>query len=75
VPVTPQVREIALRCGEAMGLSLYGLDVIESPDGPVVVDVNYFPGYKGVPGAAAAIADHIDHAARATTGRALRAAA
>jgi hypothetical protein len=36
------------------------LDVIESPQGPYVVDVNYFPGYKGVPNAAAMIADYID---------------
>ena len=64
-PVTEEVRDIALRCGAALGLGLYGIDVIESPDGPVVVDVNYFPGYKGVPGAAALIAEHIDDRARA----------
>jgi ribosomal protein S6--L-glutamate ligase len=64
VAVTPQVREIALRTGGAMGLTLYGLDIIESPDGPVVVDVNYFPGYKGVPDVAPLIADHIDARAR-----------
>ena len=75
VPVTPEVRDIALRCGQAMGLSLYGLDVIESPDGPFVVDVNYFPGYKGVPGGAAAIAEHIDARARGIEFPALRAAA
>jgi ribosomal protein S6--L-glutamate ligase len=57
--VTPQVRGLALRCGEAFGLGLFGLHVIESPDGPVVVDVNYFPGYKGVPDAAALIAEYI----------------
>lgn len=63
VPVTPQVRETALRCGRAFGLGLYGLDVIESADGPVVVDVNYFPGYKGVPGAGTHIGRYIhDHA-------------
>jgi ribosomal protein S6--L-glutamate ligase len=60
VPVSAEVREIALRCGDAFGLGLYGLDVIESPAGPFVVDVNYFPGYKGVPGAAAQIAEYID---------------
>lgn len=65
--VTPEVRELALRCGGALGLGLYGIDVIESSCGPVAVDVNYFPGYKGVPGAAPLIADHID-------ARALRAA-
>jgi ribosomal protein S6--L-glutamate ligase len=60
VPVEPEVRDAALRTGAALGLGLYGLDVIESPDGPIVVDVNYFPGYKGVPDAAAMIADYID---------------
>jgi len=33
--------------------------VIESPDGPVVVDVNYFPGYKGIRDTATPIADVI----------------
>jgi glutathione synthase/RimK-type ligase-like ATP-grasp enzyme len=66
VDVTSDVRNVALRCGEALGLGLYGLDVIESGDGPVVVDVNYFPGYKGVPGVAPLIADYIeDYACRA----------
>ena len=63
----PEVRDIALRCGAALGLGLYGLDVIERPTGPVVVDVNYFPGYKGVPGAAALIADYIDAYAQGTS--------
>jgi len=58
--VTADVREIARRCGRIFGLGLYGLDIIESPDGPVVVDVNYFPGYKGVPNAPARLADYIE---------------
>jgi ribosomal protein S6--L-glutamate ligase len=57
--VSSEVRTIALRCGEVFGLGLFGLDLIEGPDGPVVVDLNHFPGYKGVPGAAALIADYI----------------
>jgi ribosomal protein S6--L-glutamate ligase len=64
VAADPEVREFALRTGRALGLGLYGLDVIESPAGPVVVDVNYFPGYKGVPDAGAMIADYIDNYAR-----------
>ena len=64
VAVSEEVRDIALRSGVALGLGLYGLDVIESPAGPVVVDVNYFPGYKGVPGAAAHIASYIEAYAR-----------
>ena len=58
-PVSDEVRRIALRCGQVFGLGLYGLDVIEGARGPTVIDVNYFPSYKGVPGAAALLAEHI----------------
>jgi ribosomal protein S6--L-glutamate ligase len=63
--VSAEVREIALRAGRAMGLGLYGLDLVESESGPVVVDLNYFPGYKGLPKAAPLIADYIEEYARA----------
>jgi ribosomal protein S6--L-glutamate ligase len=59
-PVDAELRDIARTCGRALGLGLYGLDVIESTAGPVVVDVNTFPGYKGVPGAAPLIADYVE---------------
>jgi len=59
--VTPAERELALRCGRAFGLGLYGLDLIETPTGASVVDVNYFPGYKGTPNAAEAVADYIEN--------------
>jgi len=62
--VSDRVRDIALRCGPLFGLGLYGLDVIESPRGPVVVDVNYFPGYKGIPEAPRLLADYIESYAR-----------
>lgn len=62
--VSDDVRAIALRCGEVFGLGLYGLDVIESDAGPVVIDLNYFPSYKGIPNAARLLADYIcDYAA------------
>lgn len=64
VPISDEVREIALKVGKICGLGLYGLDIIESPRGPFVVDVNYFPGYKGVPNAARMIADYIDQYAQ-----------
>ena len=63
-PVTAEVRDIALKCGRVFGLGLYGLDLIESPVGPMVVDVNYFPGYKGVPSIAPLMADYIEGYAR-----------
>lgn len=68
VPVSDDVATLARRCGRVLGLGIYGLDVIESPEGPVVVDVNTFPGYKGVPGAAPLIARYItSYATGATT--------
>jgi ribosomal protein S6--L-glutamate ligase len=57
--VSDEVREIALRCGRLFGVGLYGLDVLVGQDGPVVVDVNSFPGYGGVPCIAPVIADYI----------------
>lgn len=58
-PVSPDIREIALNCGRVFGLGLYGIDIIESSSGPVVVDLNYFPSYKGVPRAVELLSDYI----------------
>ena len=57
VAITPRLRTLAHRCRAAFGLELAGLDVLESSAGPLVVDVNEFPNYTGVPDAPAAIAD------------------
>jgi len=57
--ISPEVREICLRCGELFGLELYGVDLIETADGPYVIEVNCFPGYKGVPDADRLLADYI----------------
>ena len=59
VPVGSEIEAIAQRAGTASGLGLFGIDVIESPDGPVVVDLNAFPGYKGCEGVAGPMADYI----------------
>jgi ribosomal protein S6--L-glutamate ligase len=63
-PLSDEVRRLALRCGQVFGLGLFGVDMIESPNGPVVVDVNWFPGYKGVPNVAPLIANYIADYAR-----------
>lgn len=57
--LSQELREIALQCGKAFGLELYGLDVIISDGRPLVVDVSSFPGFKGVPDAALRLADYI----------------
>jgi ribosomal protein S6--L-glutamate ligase len=56
---TREIVDLATRCREAFGLPLYGLDLIEGPDGLFVVDVNSTPGFKGVVAAAELIADLI----------------
>ncbi|HBB67792.1 MAG: hypothetical protein A2X28_03680 [Elusimicrobia bacterium GWA2_56_46] len=60
--VTPSMRNYALRCGEAFGVKVFGLDVVVSKGEPYIVDVQSFPGFKGVPDAALRLADYIYHA-------------
>ena len=57
--LTPELQEVTLRCGEAFGISLYGLDVILSDGQPYVVDASSFPGFKGVPDAPVHLANYI----------------
>lgn len=65
--VTPELREIALRAAEAFGIDLFGLDIVLSEGRPYVVDVNPFPGFKGVPDAALRLADYLYDALRRAT--------
>jgi ribosomal protein S6--L-glutamate ligase len=51
--------DLALRCGRVFGLEVYGVDTVETPDGPAVIEVNEFPNFTAVPDAARHIADHI----------------
>lgn len=53
------MERIALRCGKVFAPGLYGLDVLLGPDGSVVIDLNYFPSYKGGPYAADRLAEYI----------------
>jgi ribosomal protein S6--L-glutamate ligase len=55
----PDIRAAALTCGRALGLELYGVDFLVSGDRFFAVDVNAFPGYKGVPEAPCALADYL----------------
>ena len=73
---SPSLRALALAVGRALQLEIYGVDVVEGSDGPVVVDVNAFPSCRGVPGAARAIAGvllaHAGRPGRDSTGTAGR---
>jgi ribosomal protein S6--L-glutamate ligase len=59
VPVTREIEKIALAAATVSGLGLFGLDLIEGPEGPVVVDLNYFPGYKGCVDVAGPMTEYI----------------
>ncbi|MBV9231746.1 MAG: alpha-L-glutamate ligase [Chloroflexi bacterium] len=42
---------ITLEIGRVFNLRLYGVDLLITEHGPIIVDVNSFPGFRGVPGA------------------------
>jgi ribosomal protein S6--L-glutamate ligase len=64
IPVTPELRGLALNVGALFGLDIYGVDVVQTAEGWVSIDINDFPGFKGVPGAVGLIATFILHVAR-----------
>jgi ribosomal protein S6--L-glutamate ligase len=64
IPVTPELRKLALKMGTLFGLTIYGVDVVQTPEGWVGVDINDFPSFGGVPGAVALLAKFILHLAK-----------
>jgi ribosomal protein S6--L-glutamate ligase len=62
--VNEEIRSIVLQCGQILQLTLYNVDIVFAPDGPKVIDINYFPSYQGVPEAALYLADYIEAYAR-----------
>ena len=56
---SPELRDIAIRCGQPFGIDLYGLDVVMSEGKPYVVDLNKFGSYMGVPDGPQLLADYI----------------
>jgi ribosomal protein S6--L-glutamate ligase len=53
-------RDIAFEIGRVFDLRLYGVDLLITERGPVIVDVNSFPGFRGVPGAVGALVGLIE---------------
>lgn len=53
--------QIALEIGRVFNLRLYGVDLLVTQKGPIIVDVNSFPGFRGVPGADSALVDLVEH--------------
>ncbi len=47
--------QITREIGRVFNLRLYGVDLLMTANGPIIVDVNSFPGFRGVPGADTAL--------------------
>jgi len=64
VELPPATEQLAVRAAEALGLDYSGVDLIEGPAGPVVVECNGTPGWLELKSAtgcdiAAAIVEHV----------------
>jgi ribosomal protein S6--L-glutamate ligase len=59
VPVTAELRALAVRVGRVFGLDIYGLDVIDTPCGWMILDINDFPSFGKIPHAAERIAETV----------------
>jgi ribosomal protein S6--L-glutamate ligase len=64
IPVTPELHVLTLAVGRAFGLDIYGIDVVETRHGWVVLDVNDFPSFGGVPDVAHKLARTVLRLAR-----------
>ncbi len=60
---TPGLCRIVLRCGEAFGIDLFGVDIIERDGTPYIVDMNSFPGFRGVRDGVVRVARYLSQAA------------
>jgi len=54
---------LARDVGRAFGLDLYGVDVLQTAEGLMLVDINDFPSFGRVPRHVFSVAEYILHAA------------
>lgn len=64
ITVEPAYEKVAVRACQILGLRVAGVDMLESADGPLLLEVNSSPGLEGIEGAtkldvAGTIADYI----------------
>ena len=53
------LQNLGRQCSRLFGLELYGVDCLETGNGPVVIEVNEFPNYTSVPQASERLADYV----------------
>lgn len=69
VSLDPEYERTAIRAAQLMGLHVAGVDMLESDDGPLVMEVNSSPGLEGIEKAtgvdvATAIVQHLEEQAQ-----------
>jgi ribosomal protein S6--L-glutamate ligase len=74
--LSPDYRKTALAAARVLGLRVAGVDMIESRDGPMVMEVNSSPGLEGIEkttgvNVARAIIEHMEHEVLSATPDAL----
>jgi RimK family alpha-L-glutamate ligase len=48
IKLNPNLEQLAVRAAKVVGCKIAGVDILEGPNGPVIVDVNSQPGWKGL---------------------------
>ena len=46
--LSKEFEDLAIKAARAVGCKVAGVDILEGPDGPKIVDVNSQPGWKGL---------------------------
>jgi len=62
--LSEQLLRIIIEIGRVFRLRLYGVDLLITEHGPVVIDINAFPGFRGVPGAESAMVTLVERMLR-----------
>lgn len=62
--VNNELRDLSTRVANTLALDIFGVDFLDGPQGPTVIDVNPFPGFRGIPDAIKFVSEHILDEAR-----------
>ena len=63
VDISPELQDLGRRCGRLFGLDLYGVDTIVTSEGVLVIEINDYPNYTGVPDGNELLADYVERQA------------
>jgi glutathione synthase/RimK-type ligase-like ATP-grasp enzyme len=46
--ISHELEDLAIRAAKVIGCKVTGVDIIEGPDGPVLIELNSQPGWRGL---------------------------